>query len=131
VSRTALAWFRRDLRLGDNPAWNAATSRHERVVALFVIDPRLFQPGTRRSDHLLHQLRALDTDLAQRGGRLLVRKGDPAAVVATEARSEAAGAVYWNRDVSPYSRRRDAAVPRQHVARLPGASPGTCPHRSR
>jgi len=110
VSRTALAWFRRDLRLGDNPAWNAATSRHERVVALFVIDPRLFQPGTRRSDHLLHQLRALDTDLAQRGGRLLVRKGDPAAVVATEARSEAAGAVYWNRDVSPYSRRRDAAV---------------------
>ncbi len=115
MSSTGLVWFRRDLRLGDNPAWNGATSRHERVVALFVIDPMLYRAGTQRSDHLLHQLRALDDDLAHRGGRLLVRTGNPAAVVAAEARRAGAAAAYWNRDVSPYSKQRDAAV----VATLP------------
>ena len=103
-------WFRRDLRLGDNPAWNAATSRHERVVALFVIDPQLFQRTARRSEHLLHQLRALDDDLAKRGGRLLVRSGKPGRLVAAEALTSGSATVYWNRDVSPYSVRRDSAV---------------------
>ena len=105
-----MVWFRRDLRLGDNPAWNAATSRHERVVALFVIDPKLFRSTSRRSIHLLHQLRAVDEDLARRGGRLMVRAGDPIQVVTEEARASNASAVYWNRDVTPYSIRRDAAV---------------------
>ena len=30
----ALVWFRRDLRLDDNPAWAAATAAHQRVTAL-------------------------------------------------------------------------------------------------
>ena len=103
-------WFRRDLRLADNPTWNAATSRHERVVALFVIDPELFHRTNRRSEHLLHQLRALDGELARHGGRLLVRSGVPDTLVAAEAVSSGSAAVYWNRDVSPYSVQRDAAV---------------------
>ena len=110
VSTTRLMCFRRDLRLADNPAWNAATSRHERVVALFVIDPQLFRRNTRRSEHLLHQLRALDDELAQYGGRLLVRSGLPDTLVAAEAAASNSTAVYWNRDVSPYSVRRDATV---------------------
>ncbi|MFW2339193.1 MAG: cryptochrome/photolyase family protein [Acidimicrobiia bacterium] len=107
---TGLVWFRRDLRLRDNPAWGAATSQHARVVALFVLDPTLFRAGTPRSDHLLHQLRSLDQSLAERGGRLLVRQGDPARLIVAEAEASDAAAVYWNRDVSPSSQRRDAAV---------------------
>jgi deoxyribodipyrimidine photo-lyase len=110
VTGTGLVWFRRDLRLGENPAWSAATSRHERVVALFVIDPKLFHRTARRSEHLLHQLRALDDDLARHGGRLLVRAGKPGTLVAAEAGASGSAAVYWNRDVSPYSARRDSAV---------------------
>lgn len=110
MSDTSLMWFRRDLRLEDNPAWAAATSRHDRVVALFVIDPELFQRNALRSEHLLHQLRALDGELARHGGRLLVRSGVPDTLVAAEAVSSGSAAVYWNRDVSPYSVRRDAAV---------------------
>jgi deoxyribodipyrimidine photo-lyase len=103
-------WFRRDLRLADNPAWSAATSRHDRVVALFVLDPSLFQEATRRSNHLLRELTALDARLARAGGRLRVRTGDPALVVPAEARESGSAAAYWNSDVSPYSTRRDAAV---------------------
>jgi len=38
---TSIVWFRRDLRLGDNPAWALGT-RSDVVVPLFVIDPRPF-----------------------------------------------------------------------------------------
>ncbi len=106
---TGLVWFRRDLRLGDNPAWTEATLRHGRVVALFVLDPALFdRGGSRRGSQLVAHLRALDARLAALGGRLRVRSGDPAGVVADEARQ--AGSVYWNNDYSPYASERDRAV---------------------
>jgi deoxyribodipyrimidine photo-lyase len=37
---TAVVWFRRDLRLHDQPALTAALGHH-RVVCLFVLDDRL------------------------------------------------------------------------------------------
>ncbi|MDH3682571.1 MAG: deoxyribodipyrimidine photo-lyase, partial [Acidimicrobiia bacterium] len=44
-------WFRRDLRLDDNPAWAAATAAHDQVVALFVLEPRLLNAsGQMRRD---------------------------------------------------------------------------------
>ena len=111
---TAIVWFRNDLRLTDNPAWAAATIEHDRVAALFVVDPRLWSEGGRRTDLLAAHLRSLDASLAERGGRLMVRRGDPVRIVSDMARHLSA-AVYGNRDVSPYATRRDAAV-----AALPG-----------
>jgi deoxyribodipyrimidine photo-lyase len=108
---TALVWFRRDLRLDDNPAWARATSEHERVVALFVIDPALFDAATsRRTDRMLGDLRALDERLATVGGRLRVRTGDPRRIVVDEARAVSAVTVLANADVTPYAAVRDAAV---------------------
>jgi deoxyribodipyrimidine photo-lyase len=106
-----IAWFRRDLRLDDNPAWAAATRAHGRVLALYVIDPALLEPaGARRASRLLGDVDALDRRLAEAGGRLCVRIGDPATVVAAEAHARGAVAVHANADVTPYSTRRDAAV---------------------
>jgi deoxyribodipyrimidine photo-lyase len=103
----AVVWFRRDLRLVDNPAWAAATASHERVTALFVLDPVVLgRAGPIRHTQLLAHLRALDGELADRGGRLLVRCGRPVDVVGAIG----AQAVYVNADVSPYARRRDDAV---------------------
>ncbi|MDH3605854.1 MAG: DNA photolyase family protein [Acidimicrobiia bacterium] len=104
---SSIVWFRRDLRLDDNPAWAAATAGHDQVTALFVLDPALFRPGAVRSNHLLYTLRALDADLARRGGRLHVRAGRPSEVVPGLAHGSE---LYWNRDVSPYSVRRDAGI---------------------
>jgi deoxyribodipyrimidine photo-lyase len=107
----AIVWFRRDLRLADNPAWAAATAGHDRVVALYVLDDRLLErAGPFRRRQLLANLGALDAQLADRGGRLLVRRGDPAAVVAAAARRLDAPAVYANADVTPFATARDTAV---------------------
>ena len=39
---TAMVWFRRDLRLRDNPPLRAALERHDRVVPVFCFDERLY-----------------------------------------------------------------------------------------
>jgi deoxyribodipyrimidine photo-lyase len=107
-----LVWFRRDLRLDDNPAWAAATNERKYVVALFVHDPRLMRvAGPYRRRMITADLQAFDYDLAElTGGRLVFLTGDPVAVVPDVADRLGAGAVYWNDDVSPFSVRRDERV---------------------
>jgi deoxyribodipyrimidine photo-lyase len=111
VADLGIAWFRRDLRLDDNPAWARATAEHSRVLALYVLDPALLaRAGARRAARLLGDLAALDRALADRGGRLCVRAGDPTSVVPREAARRAAAAVLANADVTPYATERDSAV---------------------
>ena len=106
-----LVWFRRDLRLDDNPAWAAATSGHPFVVPLFVIDPRLIDAaGPYRRRQLLATVQALDYALAQAGGRLLIRIGDPVRLVPETVSALGVGAVYWNADVTPFACTRDDKV---------------------
>jgi deoxyribodipyrimidine photo-lyase len=107
----ALAWFRRDLRLGDNPAWSAATAERDEVTALFVVDPGLWDRVTpRRRAMLAGHLAALDRSLAEQGGRLRVERGDPGEVVPRVAAGIGAAVIHANADVTPFSRRRDQAV---------------------
>lgn len=114
ATSSGLVWFRRDLRLDDNPAWSAATSEHQEVTALFVLDPALFdRASSRRVARLLGDLAALDESLAEHGGRLLVRVGNPESVVPEEARRLGVSALHLNHDVTPYSTARDNVVKQQ------------------
>ncbi len=111
MTARAVVWFRRDLRLADNPAWAAATARAERVTALYVLDPVLLNgSGVFRRSQLIAHLHALDQSLQRVGGRLLVRSGAPTAVVPAIAESLGADLLCSNADVTPYARRRDQAV---------------------
>lgn len=106
-----VVWFRRDLRLDDNPAWGAATAGHDAVVALFVLDERLLEAaGPFRRRQLLANVAALDGELGEHGGGLTVRSGDPAVVVPAVAAEVGAASVVYNADVSPWARTRDTAV---------------------
>ncbi|MEZ5177060.1 MAG: deoxyribodipyrimidine photo-lyase [Acidimicrobiales bacterium] len=101
-------WFRRDLRLADQPALAAAVDAHDRVVALFVHDAALAGPsGANRVAFLHGCLDALSADV---GGRLVERHGDPADVVAAVAREADAEHVYATEDFGPYGRQRDDEV---------------------
>jgi deoxyribodipyrimidine photo-lyase len=111
----ALHWFRNDLRLRDNRALAEAARRADELVALFVLDPRILRSprsGAPRVRFLLAALERLAADLAARGIPLLVRRGDPRDAVPRVAHELRAGIVAWNRDTTPYARRRDAAVRR-------------------
>jgi deoxyribodipyrimidine photo-lyase len=107
----ALVWFRRDLRLHDNPAWASATASADRVTALYVLDPFLLRGGaTFRVTQLFAHLHALDESLQRLGGRLLVRAGEPGAVVSDVAMACGTRLVCINADVTSYARRRDQVV---------------------
>lgn len=105
---TTVVWFRRDLRVQDQPTFLAAADAARQGVALFVLDPRLIDPaGPARLSYLYASLRALNADL---GGRLLITRGDPAEVVPRVAAEAGADTVHIAADFGPYGRRRDAAV---------------------
>jgi len=107
----AIMWFRRDLRLEDNPAWNEATAVSDRVLPVFCIDPRLWQTAhARRLDALTGNLRALDGELATLGGCLHITTGIPEKKIPEVAGRFKAARIFANRDYGPFARRRDDSV---------------------
>jgi deoxyribodipyrimidine photo-lyase len=112
-------WFRRDLRLQDHPALLAACGFTNEdaephagpVLPLFVLDPALHDGagGVRRA-YLARSLAALDASLAERGGRLVVRGGNPVEALADVAAEVGAREVHITADFAPYGARRDAQV---------------------
>ncbi len=100
-------WFRRDLRLRDNPALRAAAEDGE-VLGLFVLDPALTKPsGPARLATLYRTLRELDDQL---GGRLVIRHGTPRTVLAKVCKEIGADSVFCASDFGPYGSRRDDEV---------------------
>jgi deoxyribodipyrimidine photo-lyase len=106
----SVLWFRRDLRLHDHPAL-AAAGAEGRVLALFVLDDALRRPsGGPRLAFLYRTLRALDADLREHGGRLVVRRGRPERVVPAVAGEVDAASVHVSADFAPYGIARDKRV---------------------
>jgi deoxyribodipyrimidine photo-lyase len=105
---SSIVWFRRDLRVADQPTFLAARDAGERALGLFVLDPALLKPsGPARRTYLYRSLRVLDEQL---GGRLLVVRGDPADVVPRVAAAVDAASVHVAADFGPYGASRDEAV---------------------
>ncbi|GAA4536275.1 deoxyribodipyrimidine photo-lyase [Pseudonocardia xishanensis] len=103
----SIVWFRRDLRVADQPTFLAAAESDE-ALALFVLDPALTGPsGGARLTFLYGCLRELSDAL---GGRLHVVEGDPVEVVPRIAESVEASAVHIAADFGPYGTKRDEAV---------------------
>lgn len=111
--RTAIVWFRRDLRVHDHPALLDAVEHAERVYPLFVFDEPLLHgrwPSPNRISFMLDSALELDAALRAAGSRLYVRQGRPAEMVAAFAREVSAEAVIVSRDYGPYARSRDGEV---------------------
>jgi deoxyribodipyrimidine photo-lyase len=106
-------WFRRDLRLRDNPALLAAieearASGDGQVMALFVVDPNLWDPaGAVRQAYLVDSLDRLGASI---GRHLTIRHGDPRTVVPEVVAASGATSVHIAADFGPYGSARDHAV---------------------
>ena len=96
----ALVWFRKDLRLTDNPALQAALKSHAPVICLFVLDTETegaLPVGGAAAWWLHHSLAALERDLKDRGAALVLRRGNAEEIVPELCAKADVGAVYWNR----------------------------------
>ncbi|MEN9202682.1 MAG: deoxyribodipyrimidine photo-lyase [Thermostichus sp. DG02_2_bins_29] len=114
MNRT-LVWFRRDLRVADHAPLERAARRGQ-VIPVFVLDPALLyhpETGVARVAFMLNCLRSLDRELQQRGGRLILRRGDPVEILPELVRSSKAEGIYAYSDCERiYGRARDARLNR-------------------
>lgn len=115
-----VVWFRRDLRLADQPALTAACEACREVMPLFVFDEPLLKAqvfGSASLNFMLGCLDELASALAGSGLALQWRRGKPVEEVVRAVRDWNANIVYWNRDYEPAALERDRAV-QQQLAQL-------------
>ena len=113
-----MVWFRKALRVHDNPALTAA---HEAaaemgvpLLAVFVLDPWFVasgRVGRRRLQFLLESLADLDALLRRTVGiPLLVARGTPSAALPALWAKYSVTRCTWEVDTEPYAKQRDAQV---------------------
>lgn len=105
-----ILWFRKDLRLADNPALHAAVHTGQPVLPVFILDDTLNEASPRTLGAasrwwLHHSLVALGTCLP-----LVLRRGAPEAVLQDLIAETGASAVFWNRLYEPETISRDSAI---------------------
>ena len=116
MTETAIVWFRRDLRLADNPALDRARRDFDQIIPVYIHDPEAeapWSPGAASRWWLHHALQELYKRLAERGARLIIRKGDAGAELNRLVAESGASAVYWNRLYEPAIVARDRKIKAQ------------------
>lgn len=112
MKQRAIVWFRRDLRLADNPALFAACE-YERVIPLYIHadeEENPWQLGGAQQVWLHFSLQALDKSLRDLGSRLIIRQGPALEVLRNLVEESGAEAVYWNRLYEPEAIARDKQI---------------------
>ena len=107
-----LVWFRRDLRLNDNPALSAAVASGRPVIPVYLLDDGAeTRPiGAASKWWLDKSLGALAADLERRGSKLILRAGDVERTLQDLIAETGASAVVWNRLYEPGQTARDARL---------------------
>lgn len=113
--KKALFIFRRDLRLQDNTALNAALEHAEKVVTVFIFDPK--QVGSKnpyRSQNaiqfMVESLQDLEKECKAKKGRLYLFYGDTMRTISSIVRSEKVDAIFVNLDYTPFAIKRDRDI---------------------
>ena len=105
-----LVWFRRDLRLADQPALRKAIDAGQ-VLPVFILDTANIRPlGGATKWWLHHSLKSLEADLADAGGKLHIYKGDPLKIIPQLCDAHNLTHVYWGRQYFPDTIKRDTAL---------------------
>jgi len=106
-------WFRRDLRLDDNPALNNALAEGLPVLAVFIFDISVISElpeDDPRISFIYDTLSEINNDLIKFNSSILILKGDPEATWEKLVSSYEINSVYVNKDYEPYSISRDIKI---------------------
>lgn len=125
----SLMWFRKGLRIHDNPALQYACQDAKNVYPVFVLDPWFLEPdpnapspgstrvGINRIKFLLECLADLDANLRKRGSRLLLYKGNPIEVIPQLIKQWRITKMCFEFDIEPYAQKRDKHV-KEYASKL-------------
>jgi len=113
--RPVIHWFRKDLRIADNPALSSAAESGHPVLAVYILedgDSDPWAPGGASRWWLHHSLKALDQSLKALGNRLVLRRGRPQEVLRELVTEIAATAVYCTSLTEPHAIKVDSELER-------------------
>ena len=105
--RSAIVWFRQDLRLHDNEALLDALKSAEKVIPVYVFDERVFLGKTRfgfsktgsfRTRFILESVLDLRDQLRKKGSDLVIRFGKPEEELFSLARQVKSSWIFCNRE---------------------------------
>ena len=103
-----IVWFRRDLRVGDHPALNAAIAGSDEIVPVFILDKtQIAEAGEKLLAYMGQSLRALDESL---GNCLHIIEGDQVEVLKELIEMYGASEVHISDEYERYGAARDARV---------------------
>jgi deoxyribodipyrimidine photo-lyase len=105
----AIAWFRQDLRIHDNPALNAA-AEYDRVLPIYILDDNNagdWAMGGASRAWLHRSLESLNEAL---DGKLQLFVGDAREIMRRLVAELEVDAVFWNRCYEPWRIRRDKLI---------------------
>ncbi|KAF4094369.1 hypothetical protein AMELA_G00014260 [Ameiurus melas] len=106
-------WFRKGLRLHDNPALQEALNGADTARCVYVLDPWFAgaaNVGVNRWRFLLESLEDLDTSLRKLNSRLFVVRGQPADVFPRLFKEWNVTRLTFEYDSEPYGKERDGAI---------------------
>ncbi|YCM44119.1 deoxyribodipyrimidine photo-lyase [Verrucomicrobiaceae bacterium 227] len=100
-------WFRRDLRLTDNSALNAACARSQELIPAYILSDwqkSHLWTGPKRQKFLCECLDSLSSNLTHLGGQLIIRQGEAVGELLKLVEETGAEAIYLNQDVDPFGK---------------------------
>ncbi|XP_019345657.1 cryptochrome-1 isoform X2 [Alligator mississippiensis] len=119
MKHSCIHWFRKGLRLHDNPALLAAMKDCSELYPIFILDPwfpKNMQVSVNRWRFLVESLKDLDESLKKLNSRLFVVRGHPAEVFPGLFKAWKVTRLTFEVDTEPYSKQRDAEVVRLAAA---------------
>jgi deoxyribodipyrimidine photo-lyase len=107
--------FRRDLRIIDNTALIKACKECDKIYTIFVFTPeQVSELNKFKSDiaicFMIGALKQLKSDIAKKGGNLEILYGKNNDVVKKCITEWNIDKVYWNKDYTPYAKKRDTGL---------------------
>ena len=127
MTKRSLFWFRRDLRLADNPALQDALAAADETLLLFIMDEDIAnRAGEYRRAYLAQSLGSLDQSV---GGKLAVIFGSPAQVLSDVIKRYDITSVHASREFAPYGVRAQdeiaaAGIEVEYAGSIYAVSPG-------
>lgn len=100
MEKPAIVWFRRDLRIADNPALNAAVESGSPTICIYIREEEAagMRPLGGAARWWLHgSLETLNRNLIEHGADLVILTGDATEILASLCVSLQPSAVFWNR----------------------------------
>ncbi len=116
--KTAIVWFKTDLRITDNETLLKAISQNDSVIPIYCFEDSHFitteygfkKTGAFRAQFLMESLLDLDTSLRALGSGLLILKGKPEIEIPKIAKQYKAAKVYAKREAAFEEKRTETLV---------------------